>query len=127
MDNLKIKLQTHHFKHSPGYIFDDCPLKLALIEIYPKAFILIGGSKVSIIYNKKEDKDVITYQVSEAYDPGIIDKMIRVAKEGGESQLEVTLTFTGKEHNYFADKVNEDYMNVPTVKVEDLPPDLFSQ
>lgn len=125
MDNIEVKIETKHFKASPGYIFDDSPLDLALREMYPNAFkIMTWGTKVAIIHNK-EDKEGISYYIGKEYHPRTVDTMIKQCKEEGkENYLTVTLSFKGTQENSFYHKPQEDHVEkVP----QELPKDLFSE
>lgn len=120
---IKIIITQEHLKKSHGYIFDDCPLKLAIQELYPNSFVSVGGPKIIIIHDKKHDKIGLMYKPSSNYSPAI-DSAIGLIKEKGEEfYMEVILTLVGTEYNYFQHEPIQDYV---VEEVPQLPPDLFA-
>lgn len=124
--NIKVYIEDKHLKVSHGYIFDDCPLKLAIQDLYPNSFISVGGTKVIIIHDKKYDKIAAVYKPSSNYGPDI-DKWVVNAKDPtavwGNYKMEVTLSLVGTEYNYFQHEPVQDYV---VEESPQLPPNLFA-
>lgn len=119
---LKIAITTKHLKESHGYIFDDCPLKLAIQEAFPTYFVSVGGPKVVIIPNKYGDKNTWEYKPSSNYSPAIDSAIGLVKKAGEDFFMEVTLTLIGTGYNFFQHEAKEDHVE----KAPQLPANLFA-
>lgn len=119
---IKIVITDKHLKESHGYIFDDCPLKLAIQDHFPNSFISVGGPKVVIIHDRKHDKASAVYKPSSNYGPAI-DTDISLAKNGASIEMEVILTLVGTEYNYLQHEPVQDYVVEENTQ---LPPNLFA-
>lgn len=122
-ETIKIAITDKHLKASHGYIFDDCPLKLAIQEHYPNSFISVGGPKIIILHDKKNDKVAWLYKPSSNYSPAIDSAIGLVKKNNEEFFMEVTLTLIGTEYNYYQHEPVQDYV---VEEITQLPPDLFA-
>ena len=122
-DTIKIAITTKHLKESHGYIFDDCPLKLAIQDAFPTAFVIVGGPKVTIILNKNEDKVTWQYKPSSNYGPHIDNDIVAAKKSGEDFYMEVTLLLIGTGYNYFQHEVKDDHV---VEEIPQLPHNLFA-
>lgn len=123
---IKIIITDKHLKASHGYIFDDCPLKLAIQDHFPNSFISVGGPKVVIIHDKKHDKVSAVYKPSSNYGPDIDQWVVHAKDETsvwGNFTMEVTLTLVGTEYNYYQHEPVQDYV---VEEITQLPPNLFA-
>lgn len=121
MNQLNIQISNEHYKNAYDFVLN-CPLELAMKQLYPQAYIIVGAKTVVFIEFPKKDKTATIYSIPTSYNVKMVEAGIKAAKSGESFVItNLVLTKIGTHENYLLTDPKDDHME----KIN-LPSDLFT-